>query len=80
MVEILGVEIGRRESGEWPNETVADAGKLVVILLVLGWFIPMLADRLMRGQHNVRVSFWTHQGVRIAVTLLLIPGSGLYLV
>ena len=43
-------------------------------LLAMGWLIPALADRRMRGNHNARWSFWTHQAVRIAVTLLLTIG------
>lgn len=70
--EVLGVKLVgvNNENGQKLLLTLAFA----LILLALGWLLPALADRLMRGQHNLRVSFWTRQGVRIAVALLLILG------
>ena len=70
--EFLGVKLVgvNAENGQKLLLTLA----FVLVLLALGWFLPALADRLMRGQRNARVSFWTHQGVRIVVALLLILG------
>ncbi len=70
--EVLGVKLVgvNGENGQKLRLTLAFA----LLLLALGWLLPALADRLMRGHHNVRVSFWTHQGVWIVVALLLILG------
>ena len=71
-VEILGVKLFgvNGENGQKLLLTLA----FVFGFLAIGWIIPALADRLMRGRHNARLSFWTHQGVRIAVSLLIILG------
>ena len=71
-VEILGVKLVgvNPENGQKLLLTLAFA----TTLLALGWFIPILGDWLMRGQRNTRLSFWTHQGVRIVVTVLMIFG------
>jgi small-conductance mechanosensitive channel len=71
-VEVFGVKlIGvNAENGLKLLLTIA----FVAILLALGWLIPALANRLTRGQRNPRVSFWTHQGVRMIVALLMILG------
>ena len=71
-VEILGVKLAgaNAENAQKLLLTLA----FVLVLLALGWLVPALADRLMPGRRNSRVSFWTHQGVRIAVALLLILG------
>ncbi len=72
VVEILGVKLFgvNAENGQKLLLTLA----FVLVLLAFGWIVPALADRLMRGRHNACVSFWTHQGVRIAVSLLLFFG------
>lgn len=71
-VEVLGVKLVgvNAENGQKLLLTLA----FVAVLLALGWLIPALANRLMRGQRNLRVSFWTHQGVRIIVALLMTLG------
>lgn len=70
--EFLGVRlIGvRAENGKKLLCTLA----FVVVVLLLGRLFSVAADWLMRGRRSTRLEFWTHQGVRLAVTLLLIVG------
>jgi len=71
-VEVLGVKLVGVNAANGQKLLLTLA--FVLILLALGWFLPALADWLMRGRRNARVLFWMRQGVRIAVTLLLILG------
>lgn len=46
----------------------------VLFLLVFGKIILTLTGRLTRDHPKTRLAFWMHQGIRIAVTLILILG------
>jgi small-conductance mechanosensitive channel len=54
--------------------------KLLLMLLFIAVFIALrftlngLARLLMRGRHNDRLRFWTHQGINLTLALLLIVG------
>ena len=59
----------------------ADTGKkllfslvLIVGLLLLNWLLHQLLKLLFRGRRWERVRFWTRQGVRLTVALVLILG------
>ncbi len=71
-VEFLGVKLVgvNMENGKKLLFTLA----FVLVLLLLGRVLPALADWLLRGRRNARLDFWTHQAVRLVVTLLLILG------
>ncbi len=72
VIEVFGIKLlgVNAENGQKLLLTLA----FVAILLVLGWLIPALANRLLRGQRNLQISFWTHQGARIIIALLMILG------
>lgn len=59
----------------------ADNGKkllftlaLVALLLLLGWGLRALTRVLLRGSRNERVAFWTRQGIKLFVGVLLVFG------
>ncbi len=71
-VEFLGVKLVgvNMENGKKLLFTLA----FVLVLLLLGRVLPALADWLLRGRRNARLDFWTHQAVRLVVTLLFLAG------
>lgn len=59
----------------------ADNGKkllftlaLIVVLLLLGRALRAITRSLLRGSRTERMSFWTRQGVKLAVGVLLVIG------
>ena len=71
-VEFLGVKLlgVNAENGKRLLFTLA----FILVLLLLGCLLPALANWLLRGRRNARLEFWTHQGIRLAVSLILILG------
>ena len=71
-VEFLGVKLVgvTPENGKKLLLTLA----FILILLLLGRLLTVLARWLMRGRPNVRLEFWTHQVIRLAITSVLILG------
>jgi small-conductance mechanosensitive channel len=59
----------------------ADNGKkllftlaLIAFLLLLGWALRALTRAVLQGSRNERTVFWTRQGVKLAVGVLLVIG------
>lgn len=48
---------------------------LVALVLLLGWGLRALTRVLLRGNKNERLAFWTRQGIRLAVGVLLVFGT-----
>jgi small-conductance mechanosensitive channel len=48
---------------------------LMTLVLLLGWVLRVLTRALLRGRENERTAFWTRQGVRLVVGLLLVFGT-----
>jgi len=71
-VEFLGVKLicVHAENGKKLLFTLA----FVLVVLPLGRLLSAAANGLLRGRRNTRLEFWTHQGVRFAVALILIVG------
>ena len=69
---LIGVVIADSFSGNTRKCLLTMA--FVPIVLILGWLIPALADRWMRGNHDTRLSFWTHQATRIVASMILVLG------
>jgi len=72
VVEVLGVKLFgvNAENGKRLLLTLA----FVLVFLLIGRVLPALADWLLRGRRNARLDFWTHQAVRLIITLFLIVG------
>ncbi len=73
-VEFLGVKLlgVNAENGRRLLFTLA----FILVLFLLGRFLPALANWLLRGRRNARLEFWTHQGIRLAVSLTGLPPHG----
>jgi small-conductance mechanosensitive channel len=60
----------------------ADNGKkllftlvFIALMLLIGWGLRALSRALLRGSRNARVAFWTRQGIRLFVGVLLLFGT-----
>ncbi len=71
-VEFLGVKLVgvNAENGKKLLLTLV----LILVLFLLGRFLPALAGWSMRSRRIARLEFWTQQAVRITVALFLILG------
>ena len=71
-VEILGVKLlgVTAENGKKLLFTLV----FVLLLLLLGRLLSALAVWRLRAHRNTRLEFWTHQSIRLAVTLVLLLG------